>query len=375
MVIADCLISAHNPISYCAADASMFAKTTISLYGNMQTRKMIRENVNESDNLHSCLDSVNNKKKNVSFQVGNSPEYIVSKMATNDDCDENNENGEIPNGASLTNGHTAGSVSDDVVVVGETRNGLFSAVGSRSSASEDMIASDSKGFMTSVSSEEIFETDKTLSGGINLEAADPASKFHVFEYKNGVIEGDSAQESTGGITKISQKKTLNIHDFQNTTIEKVLSSNTNLRKILSTDTMTEAASAHSEFIPENGLGRNTVENHSIEKAELNGHRNGHQFSATEAPVVNREITFMTESSGRYSPGHGNEMNGERTSDTNCTDDISDLDVNTVHGCQQTESGSSSFSGTTSVERMISLDKEDRALYWKLVKVTNDEQCF
>jgi hypothetical protein len=84
---------------------------------------------------------------------------------------------------------------------------------------------------------------------------------------------------------------------------------------------------------------------------------------------------MTESSGRYSPGHGNEMNGERTSDTNCTDDISDLDVNTVHGCQQTESGSSSFSGTTSVERMISLDKEDRALYWKLVKVTNDEQCF
>jgi hypothetical protein len=341
----------------------------------MQTRKMIRENVHESDNLHSCLDSVNNKKKNVSFQVGNSPEYIVSKIATNDYCDENNENGEISNGVSLTNGHTAGSALDDIVVVGETRNGLFSAVGSRSNASEDMIASDPKGFMTSVSSEEIFETDKTLSGGINLEGADPASTSHVFECKNGVVEGDSAQESSTGITKISQKKTLNIHDFQNTTIEKVLSSNTNLRKILSTDIMAEAASPHSEFIPENGVERNTAENHSIEKVELDGHRGGNQFSATEAPGVTREMTFITESSGRYSPGHRNEMNGERTSDTSCTDDISDLDVNTVHGCQQTESGSSSFSGTTSLEKMVSLDKEDRALYWKLVKVTTRMHCF
>ena len=353
------------------ADASMFVKTSISLYANMQTRKMIRENVNESDNLHNCLDSVNNKKKNVSFQVGNSPEYIISKMATTDDSDENNENGENSNGVSFSNG----SMSEDVVVVGETRNGLFSSIGSRSSASEDMIASDPKGFMTSVSSEEIFETDKTLSGGINLDGTDPASTSHVFEHKNGVMESESAQESTTGTTKISQKKTMNIYDFQNTTIEKVLSSNTNLRKILSTDIMAEAVSTHSEFIPENGVVKSTSESPSIEKVELNGHRNGSQFGATEAPVVSREMTFITDTSGRYSTGHGNEINGERTSDTNCTDDISDLDVNTVHGCQQTESGNSSFSGTTSLEKMNSLEKEDRALYWKLVKVTNQNYLF
>lgn len=347
----------------------MFAKTSISLYGNMQTRKMIRENVNESENLHSCLDSVNNKKKNVSFQVGNSPEYIISKMATNDDCDENNENGEISNGASVTNGHTVGSASDEIVAVGETKNRFFYVIGSRSSASEDMIASDPKGLLTSVSSEEIFETDKTLCRGINFDVADPVSSGHVLECKNGVVDGDSSQESSaGGITKISQKKTLNIHDFQNTTIEKVLSSNTNLRKILSTDVIAEAVSSHSEFISENGVERDTAENQSTEKIELNGHRIGSQFGATEAPIVHREMTFVTDTPGRYSVGHGNETNSERTSDTNCTDDISDLDVNTVHGCLQTESSSSSFSGTTSLEKIMSLDKEDRALYWKLVKV-------
>lgn len=346
----------------------MFAKTAISLYGNMQTRKMIRESVNENENLHSSLDGANYKKKNVSFQVGNSPEYIISKMIRNDDSDENIENGENLNGLSGTSCISTGSMSDEIVVVGETRNELFSTIGG--SISEDMIASDPKGFMTSVSSEEIFETDKALSRGIHLDGSDVASPSHVIEYKNGTTESDGTQETSAGITKISQKKTLNIYDFQNTTIEKVLSSNTNLRKILSTDIITETVSEHSEFIPENGVAMNTVENHAIEKVGLNGHRHGAQCSGVEVPAINREMNFITEPSGRYSTGQVNEMSGERTSETSCTDDISDFDVNTVHGYQQAECSTASLSGTTSLEKINTLDREDRALYWKLVKVTD-----
>ena len=197
------------------------------------------------------------------------------------------------------------------------------------------------------------------------------------------------QKQTSDMSPASKRK-FNIHDFQNTTIEKVLSENSNISKILSGEGSADLI-ALSDVIQKvgvngisrmgNGSGNGEIEgSKSVESCAdgteavssispgrdeyvLNGynHNNGGK-DAVNSKVKGENVDDVI--------GPGSENTSNHT-DVLCNDDVSDPDVNIPDkGCEnptETDVGERGSEGNTP-DRMTVLEKEQSQLYWKLLKV-------
>ena len=229
-----------------------------------------------------------------------------------------------------------------------------------------------------------FDTSKykTIPPSKGPTTTDTRDNENIFDDK--VKDLNSNHKQTPDMSPASKRK-FNIHDFQNTTIEKVLSENSNISKILSGEGSADVIT-HSDVtgkIGVNGISRmgngeyegsRSVEScvDGIEAvSSLSPGRdeyvlNGYHVNGGKHAVGSKMKSENND--GILGPGSESMSNH---ADVLCNDDVSDPDVNIPDtGCEnpsETEVGERGSEVTS--DRMTVLKKEQSQLYWKLFKVT------
>lgn len=351
----------------------MFVKSAISLYGNMQSRRALQADILTVDNLYQNLDTdaTPRMKKKVTFRglsllkegyitehVQNVEELVNDINSNPTDMNESKSQCDIIPEAirdinksddmtKKSSDHSANGINDQQ----NTKNGH--------SKSNNAVKNHWSGLNLSEEKTDLPQISTTK------EKENIGTEKNDYKVPETIIDENVTSEVSS--SAVTPKKSLNIHDFQNTTIEKVLNSNINITKILST-----------ERVPRENCA-----------TEI---RNGNHVEKNGECVV----------------GDSHESNIDSSAD--CTDltKIGDIQCEGVSGSDDVERGSGASDGLTSIEddssdstdvsdpdtsclsddkghyteneciepmrgnlmdRMKQLNKEESAIYFKIVKVS------
>jgi hypothetical protein len=207
----------------------MFVKSAIALYGNMQSRRMLNADILEVDNLYQSLDTTpRTMKKKVTFR-GLSLLKGGSGTEQQEDTKENiDDETSSPAIMSQIKGQcdvisdTSSDIKNSDIPSNHVLNGTNEKSVPKNGSSNNTVKNHWSGLSLN---EEKIDLPQIATKKDNV---DTESKEDSVTDKN--LDENTKLEISSSAT--APKKSLNIHDFQNTTIEKILSSNSNITKIL-----------------------------------------------------------------------------------------------------------------------------------------------
>ena len=350
----------------------MFVKSAISLYGNMQSRRALQSDILTVDNLYQNLDTdaTPRMKKKVTFRGLSLPkERSVTEHVKNVE--------ELVNDISSNNTHT-NEIKSQCDIIPEAMCDINKS---------DVIDKKSSNHLANGRNEKQVPKNghsksnnavKNHWSGVNLseekidlpQISTTNEKENMGTENNGikVPENIVDENMTSEISSTlgTPKKSLNIHDFQNTTIEKVLNSNINITKILSTERVPK----------ENGVTEIKNGNH-VEKngegAVGDSHESNIDSSADSTDLAESGDNQCEGVSGSDEVERGSGVSDGVTStedDSSDSTDVSDPDTSclsddkglyTENECMEPMRGNL-------MDRMKQLNKEESAIYFKIVKV-------
>ena len=351
----------------------MFVKSAISLYGNMQSRRALQADILTVDNLYQNLDTdaTPRMKKKVTFRglsllkeesvtehVQNVEELVNDINSNPSEMNESKSQCDIIPEAirdinksddidKKSSNHFANGINEELI----PKNGYSKSNNAVKNHWSGLNLSEEKIDLPQISTTKEKENIGTENNHNKLP-------------ENIVDENVTSEISSSVVTP---KKSLNIHDFQNTTIEKVLNSNINITKILSTERMPK----------ENGSTEIKNGNHF----EKNGngvvgdsHESNIDSSAdcTDLAKIGNDQCEGVSGSDEVEKGSG--VSDGLTSiedDSSDSTDVSDPDTS----CLSDEKGHYTENECIEpmrgnlMDRMKQLNKEESAIYFKIVKVS------
>ena len=195
---------------FVAADVAMFSKTTLSLYANYQAKRASRNELNAIKYLNDGIDDSNREKnKFLSIQRETLPVSVPVLNSTSESGDSGNECSNNDNG-------------DIDVKCADIFNDSRETVTPHFNGSNGFVNHD----ISDETKEEMKEIAHTETGSSITEKG---SKTQM----NGIALPTSLTSSPS----VTQNKNLNILDFQNTNVQRILSQTdfNNIKKILDTD--------------------------------------------------------------------------------------------------------------------------------------------
>lgn len=331
----------------------MFLKTSISLHKNMQARRTFK--ASQFNDEYYCLHSegIQNTRKNVTFNPPTSTTTWGGEAVTS----------------------VSSRANDDADLVSEFPIS--------SSSSSSVVCSISDGTMDIGSIRDITDINFNIANyKKDANHKVPNLSDNENDFTDRINDLTSNQVKTSNMSPASKRK-FNIRDFQNTTIEKVLSENSNISKILSGEGSGSADAIGNVGVygvSRMGNGNFDAANEGIRSVDgteavssispgreeyvLNGY---HRVNGAEDAVVSKVKNEVTDADD----GAGLENSPNHTSDALCSDDVSDPDVNIpdkmCENSWETEVSTTERERNTS-DRMTVLEKEQTQLYWKLLKV-------
>ena len=337
----------------------MFVKSAIALYGNMQSRRSLNADILEVDNLYQSLDTTpRTMKKKVTFR-GLSLLKGGSGTEQQEDTKENIDD-ETSSTAIMSQikgqcdviPDTPSDMKNSDITNNSVLNGTNERSVPKNGSSDNAVKNHWSGLTLS---EEKIDLPQIITKKDNV---DTENKDDSVAEKN--LDENNKFENSSSATGL--KKSLNIHDFQNTTIEKILNSNSNITKILSTERVSKE------------IGATEIKNgNHVDK--IDG-----EVSVSDNHESNIDST--TDSSGKVDKGNNKSdrsvgvCDGDKVEKCSVEDDnsestdVSDPDTSYMSDDKGQYTGSECAEPMRAnlMDRMDKLNKDESVIYWKIAKV-------
>ena len=345
----------------------MFVKSAISLYGNMQSRRILQADILTVDNLYQNLDTdaTPRMKKKVTFRglsllkEGSVTENLKNVEELVNDINSNPTNtNEIKSQCDIIPEAKSNAITK------ESSNHLADGTNGKQipknghSKSNNAVKNHWSGLNLSeekIDLPQISTTkEKENMGTVNNDIKVPEN----------IADENVTLEISASVG--TPKKSLNIHDFQNTTIEKVLNSNINIAKILSTERVPK----------ENGVTETKNGNHVEKNGEGvvgDSHESNIDSSADCTDLAAPGNDQCEGVSGSDEVERGSGVSDGMTNiedDSSDSTDVSDPDTSCLSDDKghYTENECIEPMRGNLMDRMKQLNKEESAIYFKIVKV-------
>lgn len=341
----------------------MFVKSAIALYGNMQSRRMLNADILEVDNLYQSLDTTpRTTKKKVTFR-GLSLLKGGSGTEQQEDTKENiDDETTSPAIMSQIKGQcdvipfTSSDIKNGNVISKDVINNSMNGTNEKSVPKNGSSNNAVKNHWSSLSlSEEKIDLPHITTKKDNV---DTENKEDSVTEKN-LDETNKLENSTSAT---APKKSLNIHDFQNTTIEKILNSNSNITKILSTERVSKESGV-TEI--KNGVHVDKIDG---EVSVSDNHESNIDSTTDSSGKVDKGIT-KSDKAGGVCDGDKVEQSSVEDDSSESTD-VSDPDTSYMSDDKGQYTGSECAEPMRAnlMDRMDKLNKDESVIYWKIAKV-------
>jgi hypothetical protein len=337
----------------------MFVKSAIALYGNMQSRRTLNADILEVDNSYQSLDTTpRTMKKKVTFR-GLSLLKGGSGTEQQEDTKENIDD-ETSSPAIMSQVKRQCDVipdtSSDIKIGDNTSEDALNGTNDKSVPKNGRSNNAVKNHWSSLNlSEEKIDLPQIITNKDNVDNENKEDSV-----KENIKDENNKLENLSSATV--PKKSLNIHDFQNTTIEKILNSNSNITKILSTERVSKEIGV-TEI--KNGVHMDKIDG---EVNVSDNHESNIDSTTDSSGKVDKETSKSDKSEGlcegdKVEPSSVEDDSSEST-------DVSDPDTSYMSDDKGQYTGSECAEPMRAnlMDRMDKLNKDEGVIYWKIAKV-------
>ena len=337
----------------------MFVKSATALYGNMQSRRTLKADILEVDDLYQSLDTTpRTMKKKVTFRGLNLLKGGSGAEQQEDTKENIDDESSSPSNLKEITAHcyVIPDIASDIKDGDINGNCALNGTNEKSVPKNGSATNAVKNHWSSLSlSEEKIDLPQITTKKDNIDTDNTANRVT----EKNLEENNKLKNSSSAV---GPKKSLNIHDFQNTTIEKILNSNSNITKILSTERVSKEIGV-TEI--KNGIHVDKIDG---EVNVSDNHESNIDSTTDCSGKVDKESSKSDKSEGGCDGDKVEQSSVE--DDSSESTDVSDPDTSYISDDKGQYTGGQCAEPmrVNLMDRMEKLNKDEAVIYWKIAKV-------